>query len=42
LGASRGVDRQALAAALRDNPLRQGAFQTPLAIVRPLGLRWRG
>ncbi len=40
LGASRGVDRRVLAAALRDNPLRQGAQQTPLVIVRPLGLSW--
>lgn len=40
LGASRGIDRRALASALRDNPLRQGAQQTPLAIVRPAGVRW--
>ena len=42
LGASPGVDRRLVAEALRDNPLRQGAYQTPLAIVRPLGLAWRG
>jgi F420-0:gamma-glutamyl ligase-like protein len=36
------VDRRVVAAALRDNPLRQGAYQTPLAVVRPLGLAWRG
>jgi F420-0:gamma-glutamyl ligase-like protein len=41
LGASAGVDRRLLAQILRDNPLRQGAYQTPLGIVRQVGWAWR-
>lgn len=34
LGTSRGVDREAVRLALKDNPLGQGAEQTPLGILR--------
>lgn len=34
LGASPGVDRRWLARVLRDNPIGQGPFQTPLGIIR--------
>jgi F420-0:gamma-glutamyl ligase len=35
LGISRGVDREEVRLALKDNPLGQGAEQTPLGILRP-------
>lgn len=34
LGASRSVDRSLVRQALRDNPLGQGAFQTPIGLLR--------
>lgn len=40
MGTSPGVDRHLLADVLRDNPLRQGAYQTPLVVVRRLGPAW--
>jgi len=36
LGVSAGVDAELVADALRDNPLGQGPYQTPLGILRPL------
>jgi len=36
LGASEGVDREQVRLALKDNPLGQGAEQTPLGLLRPL------
>ncbi|MBE3590988.1 MAG: coenzyme F420-0:L-glutamate ligase [Firmicutes bacterium] len=36
LGASRNVRRELVRKALRDNPLGQGAFQTPLGLLRPV------
>jgi F420-0:gamma-glutamyl ligase len=36
VGASRGVDRDLVEAALKDNPLGQGAEQTPCGILRAL------
>jgi hypothetical protein len=36
VGASRGVDRALVEAALKDNPLGQGAEQTPCGILRKL------
>ncbi|MGV3720055.1 MAG: hypothetical protein ACO1SX_04015, partial [Actinomycetota bacterium] len=35
LGISQGVDREEVRLALKDNPLGQGAEQTPLGILRP-------
>jgi hypothetical protein len=35
LGSSRGVDAERVRLALKDNPLGQGAEQTPLGILRP-------
>lgn len=35
LGVSRGVDRETVRLALKDNPLGQGAEQTPVGILRP-------
>jgi hypothetical protein len=35
LGASPGVDREMVRAALRDNPMGQGRARTPIAILRP-------
>ncbi len=35
VGASRGVERRLVEAALKDNPLGQGAEQTPCGILRP-------
>ena len=35
LGASSGVDRERVRLALKDNPLGQGAEQTPVGILRP-------
>jgi hypothetical protein len=35
LGCSRGVDREEVRLALKDNPLGQGAEQTPMGILRP-------
>jgi len=35
LGRSRGVDQEEVRLALKDNPLGQGAEQTPLGILRP-------
>jgi hypothetical protein len=37
VGASRGVDRSLVEAALKDNPLGQGAEQTPCGILRHAG-----
>jgi F420-0:gamma-glutamyl ligase len=37
VGASPGVDRSLVEAALKDNPLGQGAEQTPCGILRPSG-----
>jgi hypothetical protein len=37
LGQSRGVDAEEVRLALKDNPLGQGAEQTPLGILRPDG-----
>jgi hypothetical protein len=37
VGASRGVDRALVEAALKDNPLGQGAEQTPCGILRKAG-----
>jgi F420-0:gamma-glutamyl ligase-like protein len=34
LGASKGVDRELIRAAFKDNPLGQGSEQTPMAVVR--------
>ena len=36
LGASEGVDRRSIERLFSDNPLGQGAEQTPIAIVRRL------
>lgn len=35
LGTSSGVDRRTVAQVLRDNPMGQGPYQTPLGIIRP-------
>jgi len=34
LGTSRGLDREQIRLALKDNPLGQGAEQTPVGILR--------
>ena len=39
LGASPGVDRELVRAALRDNPMGQGDARTPLGLLRPLARR---
>jgi hypothetical protein len=36
LGVSNGVDPAVVASLLRDNPLGQGAQQTPVALLRPV------
>jgi asparagine synthase (glutamine-hydrolysing) len=36
LGVSSGVDATLVASLLRDNPLGQGAQQTPVALLRPV------
>jgi hypothetical protein len=36
LGVSAGVDAALVASLLRDNPLGQGAQQTPVALIRPV------
>ena len=38
LGASPGADRELVATLMRDNPLGQGHEQTPLCVLRPLGV----
>jgi hypothetical protein len=37
LGGSPGVDVRLVESLLRDNPLGQGAQQTPVALLRPVG-----
>ena len=38
LGASPGADRELVATLMRDNPLGQGHEQTPVCLLRDLGL----